>query len=113
MSTFLVTGSSRGLGLALVTEILALPSSEAKLVVATSRSESSALKKVIESSQGRAVFVKIEVTSEESIKSAVTQVEKVLGDGGLDVLINNAGIGKATQGGITAMYAVPTECIKY
>jgi NAD(P)-dependent dehydrogenase (short-subunit alcohol dehydrogenase family) len=91
MSSFFVTGTNRGLGLAITKYLVSLPASKVSTVFATARSESAELKEVIASSSSRAVFVKLETTVEESVKEAVSQVEKALGGKGLDVLINNAG----------------------
>ena len=102
METYLITGCSRGLGLAMTSHLLSLPSPPST-IFATARSESPALKEVISKSSGRAIYIPLETTNEASIKNAVTEVEKVLGGKGLDVLINNAGIMPWTAGGIEKM----------
>ena len=91
MASYLITGSSRGIGLE-VTKLLS-SSPSVGTVFATARSLSSALQDVINSSSGRVHFVPLEVTKDDSIAAAVKEVTQKLGDGkGLDVLINNAGI---------------------
>jgi NAD(P)-dependent dehydrogenase (short-subunit alcohol dehydrogenase family) len=97
MATYLITGCSRGLGLALTTHLLSLPSPPSS-IFATARSESPALKDVISKSSCRAIFIPLETTSEASIKNAVAEVEGALGRKELDVLINNAGIMPWTDG---------------
>ncbi|KAE9365578.1 dehydrogenase [Stipitochalara longipes BDJ] len=99
MASYLITGCSRGLGLALAAHLNTYPSSEVGTILATSRTESAALKSLAENSKGRVVFIQLDTTNEASIKNAVTETEKILGEKGLDVLINNAGImGFAPQG---------------
>jgi NAD(P)-dependent dehydrogenase (short-subunit alcohol dehydrogenase family) len=96
MSSFFITGTNRGLGLAFTKYLVSLPASQVSIIFAAARSESAALEEVIASSGGRVVPVKLDTTNEENVKEAVSQVEKVLGDRGLDVLINNAGAGDWT-----------------
>ena len=54
-------------------------------------------------SGGRAKYIQLDATNEASIKKAAIQAEQILGEKGLDVLINNAGMLKYTPGGITSM----------
>jgi len=103
MTSYLITGSSRGLGLSMATHLASLPSSEVGTVFATARSESDGLKDLISKSSGRVIYVKLETTSESSIAAAVASVEKVVGVKGLDVLINNAGIMNMTPDGVASM----------
>ncbi|KAF4544511.1 Short-chain dehydrogenase/reductase SDR [Lasiodiplodia theobromae] len=95
MASYLITGTSRGIGLTLVTMLAAKPTSEVAKVYAAARSESEALKKVIASAASRVVFVPLEVTSQDSIKAAAAKVDELQAGKGLDVLINNAGIMEA------------------
>ena len=92
MASYLITGSSRGIGLGYVTILARKDASEVSKIFAAARSENSSLKKLISESAGRIEFVPLEVTSEESAKKAAQHVERSLGDKGLDILINNAGI---------------------
>ncbi|KAH6613148.1 short-chain dehydrogenase/reductase SDR [Boeremia exigua] len=103
MASYLITGSSRGIGLGYVTVLARKDVSEVSKIFAAARSESAALKELIAESAGRVEFVPLEVTSEESAKDAAKQVERSLGGKGLDVLINNAGIPSHTDGGIQNM----------
>jgi len=101
MSSYLITGCSRGLGLELATQLAS--SSEVSTIFATARKESPALKELIQKSNGRVVLIRLEATDAASIKQAVTDVEKALGGKGLDVLINNAGIMDYTPKGASTM----------
>ncbi|KAH7411239.1 dehydrogenase [Cadophora sp. MPI-SDFR-AT-0126] len=103
MASYLITGSSRGIGLGYVKILAGKDGSEVGKVFAAARSENAALKKIISESFGRVEFVPLEVTSEESAKEAFQLVEQSLGSKGLDVLINNAGIPSHTEGDIENM----------
>ncbi|KAE9413067.1 hypothetical protein Angca_002855, partial [Angiostrongylus cantonensis] len=85
----LVTGANRGIGLGLVKEFL--KNKEIQHVIATAREPDNA-KELNGISDKRLSVVKLDVTSDESIRSAYNAVEKLLGDRGLTVLLNNAGI---------------------
>lgn len=106
MVSYLITGSSRGIGLGCVTILARKDASKVSKIVVAARSENSALKKLISESAGCIEFVPLEVTSEESAKKAGQHVERSLGDQGLDFLINNAGVPSNTEGGIENMFVV-------
>jgi NAD(P)-dependent dehydrogenase (short-subunit alcohol dehydrogenase family) len=106
MASYLVTGSSWGIGLGYVTILARKDASEVSKISAAARSENSALKKLTSESAGRIEFVPLEVTSEESAKKAAQHVERSLGDQGLDILINNAGVPSHTECGIENMCVV-------
>jgi len=103
MSSYLITGASRGLGLAMATVLASRPLAEVSVVFAASRRSTPELEKLVQESSGRVVAVKIEVTDEESIRQAVAEVESVVKGRGLDVVINNAGITNYTPDGIETM----------
>ncbi|CAN9323804.1 unnamed protein product [Alternaria alternata] len=103
MASYLITGSSRGIGLGYVTILARKDASEVGKIFAAARSENSALKRLISESAGRIEFVPLEVTSEESAVKVAQHVERSLGGKGLDILINNAGVPSHTEGGIENM----------
>lgn len=103
MASYLVTGSSRGLGLATVTFLASLPKTDVGVVFATARSQTPALKALIEISSLRVVFIAMDTTDQASVENGVKNVEKHIGSGGLDVLINNAGTGGFSEGWTTQM----------
>ncbi|KAL9622650.1 MAG: hypothetical protein Q9160_002960 [Pyrenula sp. 1 TL-2023] len=106
MSSYLITGAGRGLGLELVAQLSRKASAEVSTVFATTRSAQppAALETLIEASEGRVVHVPITLTEKSSIATGASQVEQKLGaDRGLDVLINNAGVMPAAPGGIHTM----------
>ncbi|MES1915153.1 MAG: hypothetical protein MHM6MM_007139 [Cercozoa sp. M6MM] len=90
MSTYLVTGANRGLGLEFAKQL----AEQGKRVFATTRNPASAesLNALAAASEGRVTVVALDVSSLESAKAAAAQVASQLGDAKIDVLINNAGI---------------------
>ncbi|KUJ08171.1 short chain oxidoreductase [Mollisia scopiformis] len=103
MTSYLITGCSRGIGLELATQLAS--SSDVSTIFATARKESPALKDLIQKSNGRVVLIHLEATDSSSIKQAAVDVKKALGGNGLDVLINNAGIQDYTPKGPSTMSA--------
>ncbi|KAJ5171661.1 hypothetical protein N7492_004254 [Penicillium capsulatum] len=93
MASFLITGSSRGLGLALVSRLAALSPTEVGTIFATARQDNSPqLDELVKASAGRVERVTLDVTSPDSIQQASREVERRLQGRGLDYLINNAGV---------------------
>ena len=110
MATYLITGSSRGLGLELATQLANLPSTQVARIFATARSAPSTnLTRLIENSSGRVVYVKLDTSDHTSVTTAAAEVSRNLEDlgVGLDVLINNAGIMPLSSEGIETMYVPP------
>lgn len=103
MASYLVTGTSRGIGLALCEALAAKPASEVSVVFAAYRTYTDGLKQLVAKSDGRIKAVAMDVTDEAQIKDAAMLVEKALDNKGLDVLINNAGVAPLTPGGIATM----------
>ncbi|KAJ5330200.1 hypothetical protein N7541_005985 [Penicillium brevicompactum] len=93
MASYLVTGCSRGLGLALITRLMTFPKTEVGTIIATARQDnSSQLKELVDASSGRVQFISLDVTDLESVNEAAGIVEHRLQERGLDYLINNAGV---------------------
>lgn len=93
MANYLITGTSRGLGLELASLLLARPTNEVRWIGLAARTKTPALEELLEKHTARVHFLPIDVTGPESVSKAVLEVESVLGSSmGLDVLINNAGI---------------------
>ena len=108
MSSYLITGCSRGLGLELVKQLLRAPASSVSTIIATSRSPSppAALEEQIKASYGRAHHVQLDVVDKSSIQSAFQNISQLLSGRGLDVLINNAAITALETSGAHAMHAL-------
>ncbi|OXB76047.1 UNVERIFIED_CONTAM: hypothetical protein H355_000146 [Colinus virginianus] len=91
----LVTGANRGIGLGFVQHLLALPNPP-EVVFATCRDpkgqRAQELQKLA-SKHRNLVIVPLEVTDPASIKAAAASVGEHLKGSGLNLLINNAGIG--------------------
>jgi len=90
MPSYLITGSSRGLGLAFVEELLKNPSN---FVIATARNlrhadELQAL--VAKYPKDRVAVVQLDLADPESIQRAAVEAKKLLPEG-LDTLVGNAG----------------------
>ncbi|ORY06792.1 NAD(P)-binding protein [Basidiobolus meristosporus CBS 931.73] len=96
MTTFLVTGASRGLGIEFVRQLLG---KDGFKVVACCRNPESAteLNKLKSSAGDRLSVHKLDVNDEDSIKASVEEISKYATNG-IDVLINNAGVGGNTAG---------------
>ncbi|BDD55990.1 hypothetical protein MAP00_001470 [Monascus purpureus] len=103
MASYFVTGSTRGIGLAITTLLASKPESEVSIIFAAARTQREGLKQLAANSAGRVEIVPIDATSEESVSKAAEQVEWSLGSKGLDVLINCVGIMPQTPGGIETM----------
>lgn len=103
MASFLVTGSTRGLGLSIVTVLVAKPVEEVAVVFASGRKRSAALDVLIKENPARIRFVHLDVSKPDTIGDAVTAVTDVVGDVGLNYLINSAGIMNYSEGGIAKM----------
>ncbi|EHA19714.1 hypothetical protein ASPNIDRAFT_179724 [Aspergillus niger ATCC 1015] len=98
MSNFLVTGSSRGLGLELVRQLAARASLEGGLVIATARKCSPELMQLITHSDGCVVFVALDISDESRMAESAEEVRSALNQQSLDMLINCAGVHSETHG---------------
>lgn len=107
MSTILVTGTSRGIGLEIVRQLLARPDSEVKLVLAVTRdNKSEALTKLVQGSKERAVNIVIpSITDEKVTREALPNIEEALAGRPLDILVNNAGASNWDGEGIAKVSA--------
>jgi NAD(P)-dependent dehydrogenase (short-subunit alcohol dehydrogenase family) len=104
MASYLITGSSRGLGLALVSRLASLPSAQVGKIIATARQDNSPqLTELVNTSSGRVELVKLDVTNKSSIQKAAKLVEGKLQGKGLDYLINNAGLMDWSATGLEGM----------
>ena len=105
MSTILVTGSSRAIGLELVKQLLGLPTCEIAKVFAVIRNHSSSgLQDLLEEFPDRLSDIIIEDLSNLShAQNAAKEVEAALQRQGLKILVNNAGMAVANPNGVHTM----------
>ncbi|KAM6252991.1 C-signal-like [Porphyrio hochstetteri] len=92
----LVTGANRGIGLGLVQHFLGMPKPP-EWVFATCRDPTGQRAQELQnlaSKHPNLVIIPLEVTDPASIKAAAARVGERLGDVGLNLLINNAGVAK-------------------
>ena len=100
MASYVVSGASRGIGLELTKQLLALPSSQVGTLFALTRSDpSSPLCELLSKNADRAVSVHASVDDTASVQKAAEEIKSKLDGKGLDVLVNNAGIQHITPGG--------------
>lgn len=91
MKTYLVTGCNRGVGLALAAKLVSIcDPTEGDLVFACSRRLSDDLQEVLKNPCAK--HIELEITSDESVDNAFREVENLVGENGLNLLVNNAGI---------------------
>ncbi|XP_026581343.1 estradiol 17-beta-dehydrogenase 2-like, partial [Pseudonaja textilis] len=95
----LVTGSDRGIGLGLVKRFLELPYPPKWVFATTLDLEGKETKELRELAcqHPNLVVLQLDVTKLESIQAAQQEVQKCVGEGGLTILYNNAGIGTFTD----------------
>lgn len=103
MASYLITGASRGLGLAMAQGLLSKPASKVAVVFVIARQITPALEGLAHTYPQRLVILLADVTDEKSIQKAALQVESTLNGPGLDFLINNAGTFPFSDG-IEMMY---------
>jgi NAD(P)-dependent dehydrogenase (short-subunit alcohol dehydrogenase family) len=88
VATFLVTGGNDGLGFEVVKQLAAV--GKVFLGCRSKEKGNAAREKLAEALKHQVTVVQIDSTNEESVKAAVATITAA---GGLDVLINNAGLG--------------------
>ena len=86
----LITGGSRGVGLATALRLSRLGA--AVVLVAREETRLSEARREVEQAGGRALGLRADVTDPGAIASVVEQAERQLG--GIDVLVNNAAVGR-------------------
>ncbi|XP_040265963.1 C-factor-like [Bufo bufo] len=94
ISSVLVTGSNRGIGLELIKKFIA-KSQPPEKIFATCRNPNgprSEELRSLASKHGNIVLLPLDATDTNSVKGAVVEVEKHLNGSGLNLLINNAGV---------------------
>ncbi|XP_046555240.1 C-factor-like isoform X3 [Haliotis rubra] len=93
-----ITGANRGLGLAFVKHFLGLAEPPSHVFAACRQPDQATELTRLAGENGRVRVVKLDVREDEEIAAAVVEVEKVVGAGGLNLLLNNAGVNQQEQG---------------
>ena len=101
MTTTLITGANRGLGKETARQLVAA----GHTVYVGARDEARGREAADEVG---ARFVQLDVTDDASVAAAFAQIEA---DGGLDVLVNNAGIGMLALNGPDALRVFDTNAV--
>ncbi|BCS19626.1 SDR family oxidoreductase [Aspergillus puulaauensis] len=91
MTSYLITGASRGIGLELARQLVE-SNAEITIFAAARSTTAPGFQQLLERHPTQIIHVPLDVTSEDSIKAAVSLVASKLNGQGLDVLINNAGV---------------------
>ncbi|KAH9848818.1 NAD-P-binding protein [Lenzites betulinus] len=101
-TTWVITGASRGIGLEFVRQTVASPDN---IVIAAARNPDSAngLNALKDSAhtKGTLHIVKLDVDDFDGVRAAAKEIGAILGDKGLDYLVNNAGKVDAQDTGFT------------
>ncbi|GAA5875062.1 hypothetical protein JCM8547_005402 [Rhodosporidiobolus lusitaniae] len=92
--TYLITGAGRGLGYEYSKALLAAKPNIRVVAAARDPAGSEQLQTLKKENEGRMYLLKLEVTDPEQAKQAAKELEEsgFLGDGGIDALVNCAGI---------------------
>lgn len=85
-----IIGGNRGIGLALVKELLHRSADSQVFASTRDPSNSPELDEVVANANGRVIVVKLDMTNEDSVKAALSDVQKTTSS--LDGLIINAGV---------------------
>lgn len=101
MTTTLITGANRGLGKEAARQLIAV----GHTVYVGARDEARGCATAAELG---ARFVQLDVTDDASVAAAFAKIEV---DGGLDVLVNNAGIAMLARGGPDALRVFDTNAV--
>ncbi|XP_033647723.1 C-factor-like [Asterias rubens] len=92
MFSVLVTGANRGLGLTFVRQLLNLAKPPEHVFACCRSPENAADLQTIASNNPAVKVLKLDVANKLTYKDTVHDVEQIVGDQGLNLLINNAGI---------------------
>lgn len=91
MASYLITGSSRGIGLEMTRQLIE-SHGDITIFAAARSTTNPEFQELLRKYPTRLIHVPLDVTSGDSIKNAASFVTGKLDGRGLDILINNAGV---------------------
>ncbi|KAK3925619.1 C-factor [Frankliniella fusca] len=105
MSSILITGSSRGIGLEFVKQLLGHANPPA-ILIATCRNPDKATElQALAKNNANLHILKLDVLDFDSYDSVVNKTRDIVGNKGLNVLINNAGIHRGMKNSLSLVTA--------
>ncbi|KAI0718148.1 NAD-P-binding protein [Cerioporus squamosus] len=107
-TVWIITGTSRGIGLEMTRQLLSSPTNT---VIAACRnpSKAEALRALAGSAKGKLHIVTLDVLDRESIRKCSEEVATIVGDKGIDYLVNNAGV---ASGGMDTAYDMDMDVLQ-
>ncbi|RDX45210.1 NAD-P-binding protein [Lentinus brumalis] len=104
-TVWFITGTSRGIGLEMTRQLLRTP---ANTVIAACRnpSKADALRSL---ANGKLHVVALDVVDRESVRKCAEEVTALVGDKGIDYLVNNAGV---ASGGMDTAYDMDLDVLQ-
>jgi len=103
MPSYVVTGANRGLGYAFVTHLASI---EGNTVIGLARNTSMAEERLAKDGVKNVQVLAADITDVKALQAAAEKVAEITG-GGLDVLINNAGLISARSSWLTLVDDTP------
>jgi NAD(P)-dependent dehydrogenase (short-subunit alcohol dehydrogenase family) len=91
LTSILITGANRGIGLEFVRQLLSL-SPQPKYIIATSRQSTNEELDKLKATNDSLHVLKLDTKNYDEYQHFVSQVGQIVGNHGIDLLINNAGI---------------------
>mgnify|MGYP005987349173 CR=1 FL=1 len=93
MANVFITGGGRGIGLELARQLIEQPASRIARVYITTRSKSDEAQALFFTHPDRLTILEChDVTDQATVRLLAIELDKKLGDKGLDILINNIGV---------------------
>ncbi|KAF1757917.1 hypothetical protein GCK72_014374 [Caenorhabditis remanei] len=108
--TIFITGANRGIGLGLVRELLKVPGVETLVAGARNIDGAKELQSLAKA-DSRLHLLAVDVSNDESLVSSVNSVSGLVGERGLNLLINNAGVIESYGTSSTPNRSTVLKCI--
>lgn len=109
-ASVLITGANRGLGLEMVRHLLSSPAPPTHLLATYRSPASSGALEQLATAHPSLTTLQLDVTETARFPEVVARVEEVVGAAGLNLLINNAGVGRMPR----ALHSItPEEMVEH